>query len=178
MLFCRWCHLLVKSSFKKKSPYWKRAVFNLKVYKRNELPKYIYHLTTRCAAVTSQQNNQRGPRIRVTLIFRIALWSEGCIRHEAALVPVRLKKQQWGGSFHPGKKKSCARWFKVTFSSPSWRSLNPLKGSLNHPKKVTLNHLVALSFLAFFKGFFIIQRLHDAKLKFWDYFKMKNRIDG
>ena len=31
------------------------------------------------------------------------------------------------------------RWFKVTFSSPSWRSLNPLKGSLNHPKKVTKN---------------------------------------
>jgi len=30
----------------------------------------------------------------------------------------------------------------VTFSSPSWRSLNHLKGSLNHPKKVTLNHLV------------------------------------
>ena len=28
------------------------------------------------------------------------------------------------------------RWFKVPFSSPSWRSLNPLKGSLNHPKKV------------------------------------------
>ena len=25
-------------------------------------------------------------------------------------------------------------------SSPSWRSLNPLKGSLNHPKKVTFNH--------------------------------------
>ena len=36
----------------------------------------------------------------------------------------------------------CARWFKVTFSSPNWRSLNPLKGSLNHPKKVTLNHQV------------------------------------
>ena len=32
------------------------------------------------------------------------------------------------------------RWFKVPFSSPSWRSLNPLKGSLNHPEKVTLNH--------------------------------------
>ena len=31
------------------------------------------------------------------------------------------------------------RWFKVTFWSPSWRSLNPLKGSLNDPKKVTLN---------------------------------------
>ena len=28
----------------------------------------------------------------------------------------------------------------VTFLYPSWRSLNPLKGSLNHPKKVTLNH--------------------------------------
>ena len=35
-----------------------------------------------------------------------------------------------------------SRWFKVPFSSPSWRSLNPLKGSLNHPKKVTLNHQV------------------------------------
>ena len=35
-----------------------------------------------------------------------------------------------------------ARWFKVTFVSPSWRSLNPLKGSLNHPKKGTLNHQV------------------------------------
>ena len=34
------------------------------------------------------------------------------------------------------------RWFKVPFSSPSWRLLNPLKGSLNHPKKVTLNHQV------------------------------------
>ena len=29
------------------------------------------------------------------------------------------------------------RWFFVTFSSPSWRSLNHSKGSLNHPKKVT-----------------------------------------
>ena len=37
-----------------------------------------------------------------------------------------------------------SRWFKVPFSSPSWRSLNPLKGSLNHPKKVTLNHQVIL----------------------------------
>ena len=39
-------------------------------------------------------------------------------------------------------KNTHTRWFKVTFSSPSWRSLNPLKGSLNHPKKVTLNHQV------------------------------------
>ena len=46
-------------------------------------------------------------------------------------------------------------WFKVTFSSPSWRSLNPLKGSLNHPKKVTKNRQVA---------FFQIQqiKIHDA----------------
>ena len=29
---------------------------------------------------------------------------------------------------------------KVTLLSASWRSLNPFKGSLNHPKKVTLNH--------------------------------------
>ena len=29
----------------------------------------------------------------------------------------------------------------VTFSSPIWRSLKHLKGSLNNPKKVTLNHL-------------------------------------
>ena len=32
------------------------------------------------------------------------------------------------------------RWFKVPFSSPSWRSLNLSKRSLNHPQKVTLNH--------------------------------------
>ena len=38
-------------------------------------------------------------------------------------------REQW--------KQTFARWFKVPFSSPSWRSLNPLKGSLNHPKKVT-----------------------------------------
>ena len=44
------------------------------------------------------------------------------------------------GSPPSQKKRTLARWFKVTFSSPSWRSLNPLKGSLNHPKKVTLNH--------------------------------------
>ena len=41
-------------------------------------------------------------------------------------------------------KTQTTRWFKMTFSSPgpSWRSLNPLKGPLNHPKKVTLNHQV------------------------------------
>ena len=37
----------------------------------------------------------------------------------------------------PLKEKTCTRWFKVTFLCPSWRSLNSLKGSLNHPKKVT-----------------------------------------
>ena len=31
------------------------------------------------------------------------------------------------------------RWFKVTFSFPSWRSLNLWNGHFNHPKKVTKN---------------------------------------
>ena len=48
------------------------------------------------------------------------------------------------------KEKIHARWFKVTFSSPSWRALNPLKGSLNHPKKVTLNHQVFFVYHGFF----------------------------
>ena len=37
--------------------------------------------------------------------------------------------------------RKCTWWFKVTFSSPSWRSLNHWKGSLNHPKKVTIAEL-------------------------------------
>ena len=37
------------------------------------------------------------------------------------------------------KGTSSSRWFKVTFSSPSWRSLYPWTGSLNHPEKVTKN---------------------------------------
>ena len=41
---------------------------------------------------------------------------------------------------HSTCETSTSRWFKVPFSSPSWRSLNPLKGSLKHPKEVTLNH--------------------------------------
>ena len=53
-----------------------------------------------------------------------------------------------------------ARWFKVPFSSPSWRSLNPLKGSLNHPKKVTLNHQVM---------FFVSKRnVQKTKTLTWD----------
>ena len=49
--------------------------------------------------------------------------------------PFGLQKQN-----HTNREISWIRWFKVTFLSPSWRSPNPLKGSLNHPKKVTLNH--------------------------------------
>ena len=45
-----------------------------------------------------------------------------------------------------------SRWFKVPFSSPSWRSLNPLKGSLDHPKKVTLNHQAGNSLWPFWDG--------------------------
>ena len=38
------------------------------------------------------------------------------------------------------RKNTYSRWFKVTFSSPSWRSLNPLKGSreLTIPKRSRL----------------------------------------
>ena len=46
--------------------------------------------------------------------------------------------------------KTMSRWFKVPFSSPSWRSLNLLKGSLNHPKKVTLNHQGCMFFCVYF----------------------------
>ena len=42
------------------------------------------------------------------------------------------------------QKKTTTRWFKVTFSSASWRSLSHWKGSLNHPKKVTKNCQVVL----------------------------------
>ena len=56
---------------------------------------------------------------------------------------LRTKPQQRGWGRRQKRKNqrtTHTRWFKVTFSSPSWGSLNPLKGSLNHPKKVTLNH--------------------------------------
>ena len=49
------------------------------------------------------------------------------------------------------------RWFKVTFSSPSWRSLNHWKGSLNHPKRVTLNHQAHISSLVW--SFFLLRKL-------------------
>ncbi len=48
--------------------------------------------------------------------------------------------------------KSLARWFFVTFLPPSWRSLNLSKRSLNHPKKVTLNHLVVIQGFSNFLG--------------------------
>ena len=51
----------------------------------------------------------------------------------------------------------------MTFSSPSWRSLNPLKGSLNHPKKVTLNHLENI----FFRILEMILPLADPRGEFW-----------
>ena len=52
-----------------------------------------------------------------------------CFCHVKKNTSLRIPKKMLGTSR-----------FKVTFSSPSWKSLNPLKGSLNHPKKVTLNH--------------------------------------
>ena len=47
----------------------------------------------------------------------------------------------------------------VPFSSPSWRSLNPLKGSrFHHPKNVTLNHLDQSGFSTFQVFLFILIR--------------------
>ena len=46
---------------------------------------------------------------------------------------------QWNWSSSGPYRYKTSRWFKVPFPSPSWRSLNPLKGSLNHPKKGTKN---------------------------------------
>ena len=40
------------------------------------------------------------------------------------------------------KEKLTSQVIQSALFIPSWRSLNPLKGSLNHPKKVTLNHQV------------------------------------
>ena len=50
------------------------------------------------------------------------------------------KKNRWcqhDGPNHGGQvgKMSNTRWFKVTFSSPSWRSLNLWKGHLDTPKR-------------------------------------------
>ena len=50
----------------------------------------------------------------------------------------------------------------MTFLSPSWRSLNPLKGSLNHPKKVTLNHQVPSFSVMFFTPNKVLRRLFRA----------------
>ena len=47
------------------------------------------------------------------------------------------------------------RWFKVTLSSPSWRSLSHLEGSLSQPKKVTLNHQETICYIPLkFNGWF------------------------
>ena len=69
------------------------------------------------------------------------------------------------------RNESQSRWFKVPFSSPSWRSLNPLKGSLNHPKNVTtwitwisgfstfqvfFVHLGQVAFFVIFRRFFVL----------------------
>ncbi len=74
------------------------------------------------------------------------------------VIPKSLKFGHWLSEFSPFKavircwvpffdkqllstlrQRPWTRWFKVTFLSPSWRSLNHLKGSLNHPKKATKN---------------------------------------
>ena len=68
------------------------------------------------------------------------VWVRGRWETSAMILWSKKYPQNIGGSMFRVWEGRCTRWFKVTFSSPSWRSLNPLKGSLNHPKKVTLNH--------------------------------------
>ena len=67
----------------------------------------------------------------------------GRICHQIVPVyqPLTTEAGKWAGA-NSTRNLMFSRWFKVTFLSPSWRSLNPLKGSLNHPKRVTLNHQV------------------------------------
>ena len=77
-------------------------------------------------------------------------------RNPTLLTTVRWRKRR-DYSPPPKKKKNKQkinpRWFKVTFLSPSWRSLNHFKGSLSHPKKVTSR--IARSF--FFHNFEVHQ---------------------
>ena len=56
-----------------------------------------------------------------------------CFR--SGVFPVRVVKEGFGWDCRAFIENRNSRWFKVTFSSPSWRSLNHWKGSLNYPKK-------------------------------------------
>ena len=94
---------------------------------------------------------------------------------------VRLKKKQTG-------RIPILVIQAVTFSSPSWRSLNPLKGSrFHHPKKVTLNHLhirilhipgiffiilVRCEFFVIFRGFYPFLGSPDLPLHLVKLFRM------
>jgi len=63
-----------------------------------------------------------------------------CHRNHVGWAPVGSVDSGWKSSKHwLLHGKIITRWFKMTFSSPGWRSLSHWKGSLNHPKKVTKN---------------------------------------
>ena len=87
------------------------------------------------------------------------------LRPQLKIIQVLISSKCW--KCH-AKRGFWTRWFKVPFSSPSWRSLNPLKGSLNHPKKVTtwitrnaifFRHLERLLNEGGRGGLFILKRL-------------------
>ena len=59
-----------------------------------------------------------------------------------------------------------SRWFKVIFCSPSWRSLNLSKRSLNHLKKVTSR----IARLWFFNRHFFLVGWQDGTVRFWEPF--------
>ena len=97
----------------------------------------LHYWTNRSWSIVSNKRTQCRIFLRKTTLPRcvvkirnmnLRLWSSTCIFQSclpllAASLNIRYLKQT-------------TRWFKVTFSSPNWRSLNPLRGSLYHPKKV------------------------------------------
>ena len=143
-------------------PLWKHKVPNEDVECLLQKRKYKYSRHT-----NSTQNQPKNDWISQSCH---PLWesnTNGPVRRASRLMSVRawprFASQLWTSARHrrttweckwlcqthlvvvePPIWKMSTRWFKVPFSSPSWRSLNPLKGSLNHPKKVTLNHQVAI----------------------------------
>ena len=64
-------------------------------------------------------------------------WCINCVGLFNILQATHIQNRSYFGTTPPQKNRKNTT--KVTFLSPSWRSLNLPKGSLNHPKKVTKN---------------------------------------
>ena len=70
----------------------------------------------------------------------VVLWRDDTAIHSTVCRQIiyHLPKT-WVKKYKTKNKTSPTRWSKVTFLSPSWRSLNLWKGHLSTPKKVTKN---------------------------------------